>query len=118
MNSGEVGVAFKDRPGKECPSKRRISAFGILSESVQLNACEANGHPIAVGETVEYIFVTEESERLDGVPACFDQQPGFGESRQDFIQILVFGLFCHRMKLDHGSRGINPVFHALQPART
>jgi len=72
VDSCQVGVSLEDRPGEERARQGRISALGVFSESVQLDCCEPNSHPIAVGETVEFVFVAEESKRLYRVPACFD----------------------------------------------
>ena len=96
VDPGEIGVAFEDRPGKERARQGGISALGIFPEAFQLDTGEPDRHPIAVGESVKLELVAEEPERFDRIPVYLDQDSSFRKPREDFIQILVFGLFGHR----------------------
>lgn len=95
VDPGKVGVALEDRPGEERARQGGISALGIFSETFQPDTDKPDRHPVAVGEPVKLELVAKEPEGFDRIPARLDQVPGLRESREDFIQILVFGLFGH-----------------------
>ena len=104
VDPSEVRVALEDRPGEERARQGRIPSLGILSEAFQLDAGKPDRHPITVGEPVKLVLVAEEPEGFDRIPVRLDQDSGFRKSREDFIQVLVLGLFGHTGKLSHGCR--------------
>lgn len=99
VDPGKVGVALEDRPGEERAREGGIPALGIFSETFQPDTDKPDRHPVAVGEPVKLELVAEEPEGFDRIPALLDQQPRLRKPREDFIQILVFGLFGHRGRL-------------------
>jgi len=95
MDLAEVGVALEDRPGEEGPGQGRITAFGFLTESFQRDSGKSHRHAVAVGKAIELELVSDESEGTQVITVPLDESPCLGKSREDVIEVLMFGRDRH-----------------------